>query len=83
MTEEPRYLALTNYFVEQRGGNRTITTRNMKSAGRPRTGTLRPGVDGERQSLQPGTFAHRQQQTAIGHAVRFVYLMTGVGISRV
>ncbi len=50
----------------------------MKSAGRPRTGTPTARVDGERQSLQPGTFAHRTAANAIGHAVRFVYLMTGV-----
>lgn len=39
VTEEPRYLALTNYLSNSVVRNRTITTRNMKSAGRPRTGT--------------------------------------------
>ncbi len=48
VTEEPRYLALTNYFVNSVVRNRTITTRNMKSAGRPALAHLRPGVDGER-----------------------------------
>lgn len=39
VTEEPRYLALTNYFVEQRGVQPHYYDQNMKSAGRPRTGT--------------------------------------------
>lgn len=39
VTEEPRYLALTNYFVEQRGAQPHYYDQNMKSAGRHRTGT--------------------------------------------
>lgn len=39
VTEEPRYLALTNYFVEQRGAQPHYYDQEYESAGRPRTGT--------------------------------------------
>ncbi len=50
----------------------------MKSAGRHRTGTPTARRGCERQSLQPGTFAPCATANRHGHAVRFVYLMTGV-----
>ncbi|MFO6425810.1 glycoside hydrolase family 127 protein [Escherichia coli] len=79
VTEEPRYLALTNYFVEQRGVQPHYYDQEYESAGRPRTGTPAPaGWMVKDKAYSQAHLPLAQQQTAIGHAVTFVYLMTGV-----
>ncbi|VEB52381.1 glycosyl hydrolase [Salmonella enterica subsp. enterica] len=82
VTEQPRYMTLASYFIGQRGTQtRTSTTKSTKNAGQTSYWHyLRPGVDGSKdQSLQPGASANfAAADGPIGHAVRFVYLMTGV-----
>ncbi len=81
VTEEPRYLALTNYFV----GTAWCATALLRPGEYEKRGqtshwhTYGPAWMVKDKAYSPG--AHlpiAQQQTAIGHAVRFVYLMTGV-----
>lgn len=78
VTEQPRYMMLASYFIGQRGTQPHFYDEEYENAAKPLTGipTARRGW-----SKTKPTAAHlpiSQQQTAIGHAVRFVYLMTGV-----
>lgn len=77
VTEEPRYGA-DELFCRTAWCATALLRPEYESAADLALAHLRPGVDGERQSLQPAHLPIAQQQTAIGHAVRFVYLMTGV-----
>jgi DUF1680 family protein len=40
VTQQPRYMALVNYFVEQRGAQPISMTKSTKSAAKPLTGIL-------------------------------------------
>ncbi len=54
--------------------NHILRPGNMKAQADPRTEKhLRPGVDGEDKAYSRAHLPIAQQQTAIGHAVRFVY----------
>lgn len=82
ITQEPRYLALVNYFVEERGTQPHFYDIEYEKRGKTSYwNTYGPAwmvMD------KPYSQAHQpisEQPVAIGHAVRFVYLMTGVAIS--
>lgn len=79
VTQQPRYLALTNYFVEERGTQPHFYDIEYEKRGKTSYwNTYGPAwmvMD------KPYSQAHQpiaEQSVAIGHAVRFVYLMTGV-----
>ncbi|MCQ3895757.1 glycoside hydrolase family 127 protein [Klebsiella quasipneumoniae] len=79
VTQEPRYMALANYFVEQRGTQPHFYDIEYEKRGKTSFwNTYGPAwmvMD------KPYSQAHlplAEQTTAVGHAVRFVYLMAGV-----
>ncbi len=79
VTQEPRYMALANYFVEQRGTQPHFYDIEYEKRGKTSFwNTYGPAwmvMD------KPYSRAHlplAEQTTAVGHAVRFVYLMAGV-----
>jgi len=79
VTQEPRYLHLVNYFVEQRGTQPHYYDIEYEKRGK----TSYWNTHGPAWMVQDKAYsqAHQplaEQPTAIGHAVRFVYLMTGV-----
>ncbi len=79
VTEEPRYLALTNYFVEQRGVQPHYYDQEYEKRGQTsHWHTYGPAWMVKDKAYSQAHLPLAQQQTAIGHAVRFVYLMTGV-----
>ncbi len=72
-------LALTNYFVEQRGAQPHYYDQEYEK--REQTShwhTYGPAWMVKDKAYSQAHLPLAQQQTAIGHAVRFVYLMTGV-----
>lgn len=79
VTQEPRYLHLVNYFVEQRGTQPHYYDIEYEKRGK----TSYWNIHGPAWMVKDKAYsqAHQplaEQPTAIGHAVRFVYLMTGV-----
>lgn len=79
VTQEPRYMALVKYFVEARGTQPHFYDIEYEKRGKTSYwNTYGPAwmvMD------KPYSQAHQpisEQPVAIGHAVRFVYLMTGV-----
>ena len=79
VTENPRYLNLANYFVEERGAAPHFYDSEYEKRGR----TSYWNIHGPAWMVKDKAYsqAHEPlalQQTAIGHAVRFVYLMAGV-----
>ncbi|MCS2157570.1 glycoside hydrolase family 127 protein [Scandinavium sp. H11S7] len=79
VTQEPRYLHLVNYFVEQRGTQPHYYDIEYEKRGK----TSYWNTHGPAWMVKDKAYsqAHQplaEQPTAIGHAVRFVYLMTGV-----
>ncbi|WP_027521958.1 glycoside hydrolase family 127 protein [Bradyrhizobium sp. Ec3.3] len=77
VTQERRYLTLANYFVEQRGIEPHFYDIEYEKRSGHRKSHVTPWVVKDKAYSQ----AHlpvSEQRTATGHAVRFVYLMTGV-----
>ncbi len=79
VTQEPRYLHLVNYFIEQRGTQPHYYDFEYEKRGK----TSYWNTHGPAWMVKDKAYsqAHQplaEQPTAIGHAVRFVYLMTGV-----
>lgn len=79
VTENPRYLNLANYFVEERGAAPHFYDSEYEKRGR----TSYWNIHGPAWMVKDKAYsqAHEPlalQQTAVGHAVRFVYLMAGV-----
>ena len=78
-TQQPRYLRLVNYFVEERG----TAPHFYDSEYEKRGCTSHWNIYGPAWMVKDKAYsqAHQPlalQQTATGHAVRFVYLMAGV-----
>lgn len=79
VTGNPRYLNLANYFVEERGAAPHFYDSEYEKRGR----TSYWNIHGPAWMVKDKAYsqAHEPlalQQTAVGHAVRFVYLMAGV-----
>ena len=79
VTDNHRYLELVNYFVEERGATPHYYDIEYEKRGR----TSHWNIHGPAWMVKDKAYsqAHEPlalQQTAIGHAVRFVYLMAGV-----
>ena len=79
VTDNPRYLRLANYFVEERGTTPHFYDSEYEKRGR----TSHWNIYGPAWMVKDKAYsqAHEPlalQQTATGHAVRFVYLMAGV-----
>jgi DUF1680 family protein len=78
-TDNQRYLALARYFVEQRGAEPHFY--DMEYERRGRTSYWQNYGSAWMVKDKSYSQAHMPialQQTAVGHAVRFVYLLTGV-----
>ncbi|KAB0872739.1 glycoside hydrolase family 127 protein [Cronobacter muytjensii] len=78
-TQEPRYQALARYFIEQRGTQPHFYDIEYEKRGR----TSYWNTYGPAWMVQDKAYsqAHQpltEQDRAVGHAVRFVYLMAGV-----
>lgn len=79
VTQEPRYMALANYFVEQRGTQPHFYDIEYEKRGK--TSFWNAYGPAWMVMDKPYSRAHlplAEQTTAVGHAVRFVYLMAGV-----
>lgn len=79
VTEELRYRELVNYFIEQRGTRPHFYDSEYEKRGKTSYWT----TYGPAWMIKDKAYsqAHQpiaEQQTAVGHAVRFVYLMAGV-----
>jgi DUF1680 family protein len=79
VTQETRYRDLVNFFVEQRGTQPHFYDKEFAQRGGtwfwPNHGTAWMVND---KAYSQAHLPLSEQQSAIGHAVRFVYLMTGV-----
>ncbi|CAM6479077.1 glycoside hydrolase family 127 protein [Citrobacter sedlakii] len=74
-----RYLALVNYFVEQRGTQPHFYDLEYEKRGQTSYWhTYGPAWMVKDKAYSQAHQPLSEQQTATGHAVRFVYLMTGV-----
>lgn len=79
VTQQPRYLALVNYFVEQRGTQPHFYDEEYEKRGQTSYwNTYGPAWMVKDKAYSQAHQPLSEQQAAIGHAVRFVYLMTGV-----
>ena len=79
VTQEPRYIALVKYFVEARGTQPHFY--DIEYEKRDKTSYWNTYGPAWMVMDKPYSQAHQpisEQPVAIGHAVRFVYLMTGV-----
>ncbi|WEJ88149.1 MAG: glycoside hydrolase family 127 protein [Klebsiella huaxiensis] len=79
VTQEPRYMSLVNYFVEERGTQPHFYDIEYEKRGQ--TSYWNTYGPAWMVKDKPYSQAHQpisEQPVAIGHAVRFVYLMTGV-----
>ncbi|MVT55360.1 glycoside hydrolase family 127 protein [Bradyrhizobium yuanmingense] len=77
VTLEPRYLTLANYFVEQRGTEPHFYDLEYEKRSRDRKAHDKSWMV-RRKDYSQAHLPVIEQRTATGHAVRFVYLMTGV-----
>ncbi|WP_343648622.1 glycoside hydrolase family 127 protein [Enterobacter sp.] len=79
VTQEPRYQNLVKYFIEERGAQPHFYDSEYEKRGR----TSHWNASGPAWMVKDKAYsqAHQplaEQQTAVGHAVRFVYLMAGM-----
>ncbi|EDZ6643603.1 glycoside hydrolase family 127 protein [Salmonella enterica] len=79
VTEQPRYMTLASYFIGQRGAQPHFYDEEYEKRGQTSYWhTYGPAWMVKDKAYSQAHLPISQQQTAIGHAVRFVYLMTGV-----
>lgn len=79
VTEQPRYMTLASYFIGQRGTQPHFYDEEYEKRGQTSYWhTYGPAWMVKDKAYSQAHLPISQQQTAIGHAVRFVYLMTGV-----
>ena len=79
VTQEPRYLSLVKYFIEQRGVQPHFYDIEYEKRGRTSYwNTYGPAWMVKDKAYSQAHQPLAEQQTAIGHAVRFVYLMAGM-----
>lgn len=77
-TQEQRYLDLAHYFLNQRGQNPEFFDEQIKADGVDRD--LIAGMRDFPRSYYQAAEPIKDQQTADGHAVRVVYLCTGMAM---
>src|SRR5690606_10061793 len=79
VTQEPRYLNLVKYFIEARGTQPHFYDIEYEKRGRTSYWhTYGPAWMVKDKAYSQAHQPLAEQQTAIGHAVRFVYLMAGM-----
>ena len=79
VTQEPRYMALVKYFVETRGVQPHFYDIEYDKRGKTsHWHNYGPAWMVKDKAYSQAHLPLSEQPTAIGHAVRFVYLMTGV-----
>lgn len=79
VTQDPRYMALVDYFVAQRGTQPHFYDIEYEKRGQTSYwNTYGPAWMVKDKAYSQAHQPLAEQQHAVGHAVRFVYLMTGV-----
>lgn len=79
VTQEPRYLNLVKYFIEERGAQPHFYDIEYEKRGKTSYwNTYGPAWMVKDKAYSQAHQPLAEQQTAIGHAVRFVYLMAGM-----
>ncbi|MBF9190213.1 glycoside hydrolase family 127 protein, partial [Enterobacter hormaechei] len=79
VTQEQRYLNLVKYFIEERGAQPHFYDIEYEKRGRTSYwNTYGPAWMVKDKAYSQAHLPLAEQQTAIGHAVRFVYLMAGM-----
>lgn len=79
VTQEPRYMALVKYFIEERGAQPHFYDIEYEKRGRTsHWNTYGPAWMVKDKAYSQAHQPLSEQQTATGHAVRFVYLMAGM-----
>ncbi|WMU42838.1 glycoside hydrolase family 127 protein [Enterobacter bugandensis] len=79
VTQEPRYLNLVKYFIEERGAQPHFYDSEYEKRGKTSYwNTYGPAWMVKDKAYSQAHLPLAEQQTAIGHAVRFVYLMAGM-----
>ncbi|EOZ9386791.1 glycoside hydrolase family 127 protein [Enterobacter bugandensis] len=79
VTQEPRYLNLVKYFIEERGAQPHFYDSEYEKRGKASYwNTYGPAWMVKDKAYSQAHLPLAEQQTAIGHAVRFVYLMAGM-----
>lgn len=79
VTQEPRYLNLVTYFIEERGAQPHFYDSEYEKRGKTSYwNTYGPAWMVKDKAYSQAHLPLAEQQTAIGHAVRFVYLMAGM-----
>lgn len=79
VTQEQRYLNLVKYFIEERGAQPHFYDIEYEKRGRTSYwNTYGPAWMVKDKAYSRAHLPLAEQQTAIGHAVRFVYLMAGM-----
>ena len=74
-TGERKYLELSKFFVDERGRRPNYFVKESKLRGFPKPGEVHPGLD---LSYAQAHLPVRQQNVAVGHAVRAMYLYAGM-----
>ena len=79
VTQEPRYLNLVKYFIEERGAQPHFYDSEYEKRGKTSYwNTYGPAWMVKDKAYSQAHLPLAEQQTASGHAVRFVYLMAGM-----
>ncbi|MBE3536005.1 MULTISPECIES: glycoside hydrolase family 127 protein [Enterobacter] len=79
VTQEPRYLNLVKYFIEERGAQPHFYDSEYEKRGKTSYwNTYGPAWMVKDKAYSQAHLPLAEQQTAVGHAVRFVYLMAGM-----
>ncbi|MCK6851771.1 glycoside hydrolase family 127 protein [Enterobacter bugandensis] len=79
VTQEPRYLNLVKYFIEERGAQPHFYDSEYEKRGKTSYwNTYGPAWMVKDKAYSQAHLPPAEQQTAVGHAVRFVYLMAGM-----
>lgn len=77
-TGEKRYLDLSKFFLDMRGTRPYYFDLEEQERARREGRVWRPGPEGQRYSYHQAHMPVREQKEAVGHAVRAVYLYSGM-----
>jgi DUF1680 family protein len=78
LTEDQRYIELAKYFIDERGKQPYIFDEQAKERAQHTGDTFAPNNDANRYRYYQAHIPVREQKEAVGHAVRAVYLYSGM-----